>query len=89
MITPQPYFKQWFNLHRKGTLDMCISDCVNIYISCSSSINPLVPLLQARLPIEAIPLIQAGITTHYIRLPSVMICLMITSYCMGNKLNSD
>ena len=52
-------------------------------------INSINPLLQTRLPIEAVPLIQAGIITQYIRLPSVMICLMITSYCMGNKLTSD
>ena len=51
-------------------------------------INSANPLLQARLPIEAVTLIHAGITTHYIRLTFVMICLMVTSYCMDNKLSS-
>jgi len=41
-------------------------------------INSVNPLLQARLPIEAVPLVHAGITTHYLMLTIVMICLMIT-----------
>jgi len=37
--TSQPFLKHWFNLHRKGSLDILISDCVNIYVSSSSVFN--------------------------------------------------
>ena len=78
MTTSQPYFEQWFNLYRKGTLDKLTCAYLIVWTFTSAAVVSLVclinsvnPLLQARLPIEAVLLIQAGITTHYIRLLSL------------------